>query len=220
MPPGTTLSARERADHRYQASLLADRAWLALAALAEAEPDNVVAEQLLAAAHSVQHLSLRNQITLLVQAGEQQIALRDVDTETGWARRGRVPNQTGLRIVRPHDEPGHAGGRRLFRVSYRWEFTQTDPAQDGVAPQTEHGAAGDPAEFAGNLIDQLGKRGYRVTPGPTAVVDHQAQLVTIDELTWHCDPTAAVRVLIPALAHALVTGAGRHLGVLGGHRAG
>jgi hypothetical protein len=32
------LSARKRADHRHQAALLADRAWLALA---EAEPDNV-----------------------------------------------------------------------------------------------------------------------------------------------------------------------------------
>ena len=36
MPPATTLSARERAEFRHQAGLLADRAWLALAALAEA----------------------------------------------------------------------------------------------------------------------------------------------------------------------------------------
>jgi hypothetical protein len=220
MTPGTILSARERADHRHQAALLADRAWLALAALAEAEPDNVVAEQLLAAAPSVQHLSLRNQITLLVQAGEQQLPLRDVDTEAGWARRGRVPSQAGLRVVRPHDEPGRAGGRRGFRVSYRWEFAQTDPAEDGAPPQTAPPAAGDTAEFAEHLIDQLGKRGYRVSPAANTAVDHDAQRITIAEPTWHGDPAAAVRLLIPALAHALVTGAAPVLDLVGGRRAG
>src|SRR4051812_44476583 len=142
MPPGSILSARERAEHRHQAALLADRAWLALAALAEAEPDNVVAEQLLAAAPTVQHLSLRNQVTLLVQAGEQQLPLRDVDTETGWARRGRVPGQTGLRVVRPHVESGRTAGHYGFRVSYRWEFAQTDPVESGAPPQTAPSAAG------------------------------------------------------------------------------
>lgn len=219
MPPATTLSARKRAEFRHQAGLLADRAWLALAALAEAEPGNVVAEQLLAAAHSVQHLSLRNQITLLVQAGEQQIPLRDIDTEAGWARRGRVPNQTGLRIVRPHDDPDRPG-RALFRVSHRWDFAQTQPGADDVPAQTAPAAAGDPAEFAGNLIDQLGKHGYRVTPGAATTIDHPAQRITIAEQTWHGDPAAAVRVLIPALAHAVITGATPALTAVGDRRAG
>lgn len=220
MPPATTLSARERADLRHQAGLLADRAWIALAALAEADPDNVVAEQLLAAAHSVQHLSLRNQITLLVQAGEQQIPLRDVDTETGWARRGRVPSQTGLRVVRPHDQPGRRSSRREFRVSYRWEFAQTEPASGDVPAQATPAAAGDPAEFAEHLIGQLGKHGYRVVPGAATAADHEAQRITIAEQTWRGDPAAAVRVLIPALAHALITGATPALTVVGDRRAG
>ncbi|MFI6029504.1 hypothetical protein [Amycolatopsis magusensis] len=220
MPPGSIFTTRERAAHRHQVALLADRAWLALAALAEAGPDNVVAEQLLAAAPTVQHLSLRNQVTLLVQAGEQRLLLRDVDTEAGWARRGRIPRQRGLRVVRPHDGSGRAGGRRAFRVSYRWEFAQTDPVVNGAPPQTTPDAAGDPAEFAENLIDQLGERGYRVTPGAATAVDHEAQRITIADSTWHADPAAAVRLLIPALAHALVTGAAPALSVAGDRRAG
>ncbi|WP_370973973.1 hypothetical protein, partial [Amycolatopsis sp. cg9] len=169
---------------------------------------------------SVQHLSLRNQITLLVQAGEQQIPLRDVDTEAGWARRGRVPSQTGLKVVRPHDQPGGRRGRREFRVSYRWEFAQTDPAEGDVPPQATPAAAGDPAEFAQNLIGQLGKHGYRVAPGAATAVDHDAQLITIAEPTWRGDPESAVRVLIPALAHALVCGATPALALVGERRAG
>lgn len=208
IPPATTQPARDRAEHRHQASLLADRAWLALAALAQTAPDNIVAEQLLAAAPSVQQLSLRNQITLLLQAAEQRIVLRDVDTEQGWLRRGRVPNQPGLRIVRPHDGPsrgdGPGAGRRRFRVSHRWEFTQTKPADHGVAAQTTPRAAGDPAEFAVHLINQLGGHGYRITPGSATDVHHQARLITIAEPTWHGGPAGAVRVLIPTLAQALV----------------
>lgn len=215
MPPTTTIwSERERADHRHQTRLLADRTWLALAALAEADPDNIVTTQLLATAPSVQRLSLRNQITLLVQTGAQRIPLRDVDTTLGWARRGRVPSGPGLWVVHPHDKPGKDGDS-LFRASDRWEFTQTEPA-GGTAPQTEPDTAGDPAEFAEHLIDQLRTRGYRVTRGAATVVDHQAQLVTVEEPAWRNDPVAAVRVLIPELAHALVTGAGIALDVLGG----
>jgi hypothetical protein len=220
MSQETILSARGRADHRHQVELLADRAWLALAALAEARPDNVVADQLLAAAPTVQHLSLRNQITLLVQAGEHQLRLRDVDTKAGWARRGRVPSQAGLRVVRPHDEPGQVAGRRLFRVSPRWDFAQTTPAEDGAPPQTQPNPAGDPAEFAENLINQLGTCGYRVTPGAATAIDHDARQITIAYLTWHADPVAAVRLLIPALAHALVTGAAPMLNVAGDRRVG
>jgi hypothetical protein len=219
MPPNTSLSARERAEHRHQTSLLIDRVWLALAALAEAPPDNIVTKQLLSAAPSVQHLSLRNQITLLVQSGERQIALRDVDTEQGWARRGRMPNQSGLRVVRPHDAPGRAGGRRLFRVSYRWEFTQTAPLGGDVLPQIEPCAAGDSAEFAENLIDQLSEHGYRVTPAPATTINHEAQRIAIDHATWHSDPVSAVSLLIPALAHALITAPGSRHDMAGGPRA-
>ncbi|HEY3478494.1 MAG TPA: hypothetical protein VGL02_06285 [Streptomyces sp.] len=219
MPPPTTLSARERTEFRRQAGVLADRAWLALAALADAGPGNVVVEQLLAAAPSVQHLSLRNQITLLVQAGERGIALRDIDTDTGWARRGRAPAQPGLRIVRPHDDPARPG-RTLFRVSCRWEFSQTEPASGDVAPQAAPAVAGDPAELAGNLIDQLGTHGYRVAPGPAGTVDHPARRITVDERTWHGDPAAAVRVFVPALAHALTAATDPVLARKGDLRAG
>jgi hypothetical protein len=188
-------------------SLLVDRAWLALSALAEAAPGNVVSDQLLAAAPSVQHLSLRNQLILLIQAGERRLRLRDVDTEQGWARRGRVPTQPGLRVVRPHDERGWAGERQ-FRISYRWDFTQTGPVRGTVVPEAEPRAAGVPERFAAGLIDQLGTYGYRVAPASATAVDHEARLVAIDKPTWHGDAVAVVHVLIPALAHALVTETG------------
>lgn len=213
--PTTTASTCARAEQHHQASLLVSQARLALTALAQTDTDEVVTEQLLAAAPSVQHLSLRNQITLLMQAAQRRIVLRDVDTEQGWLRRGRVPNQPGLRIVRPHDGPGRGNGRgpgrRRFRVSYRWDFTQTEPAERATAAHTTPCAAGDPAEFAVHLIHQLGEHGYRVTPGPDTDVHHQPRLITIAESTWHSGPAAAVRVLVPALAHALVTTSDGHL---------
>ena len=144
-----TRSSRDRADDHYRAVLLEDRAILALAALAEVGPDNAVSDQLIAAAPSVQHLSLRNQLRLLVQAGEKKLVLRDVDTYDGWCRRGRVPNQPGLRIVRPHDDPGHdsadpaarARRRAKFRAAHRWEFAQTVPRDDATDPQPQRGEA-------------------------------------------------------------------------------
>ncbi|UUV32138.1 hypothetical protein NQK81_01435 [Amycolatopsis roodepoortensis] len=219
MSPRTSPAARDRARRHPQARLLADRTWLALAALAESDPANVVADELLAAAPSVQKLSLHNQVTLLVQAGEQQILLRDVDTEAGWARRGRVTTPQGLRVVRPHDKPGWRGPSE-FRVSYRWDFAQTKPADGDIPPQATPAPAGDPADLAGNLIDQLGNHAYRVTPATTTVIDHHTCQISIAETIWHDDPATVVRVLIPALAHVLVSGSEPELGAVGDHRAG
>ncbi|GAA2678961.1 MULTISPECIES: hypothetical protein [Actinosynnema] len=56
-----------------------------------------------------------------------------------------------------------------------------------------------------HLIDQLGGHGYRVRPAWDTDANHQARLITIAEQTWHGGPTAAVRVLIVALAHRLVS---------------
>jgi hypothetical protein len=64
----------------------------------------------------------------------------------------------------------------------------------------------------------LATHGYRVAP-PATVVDHQARLLTTDEPTWHSDHTAVVRMLIPALAQALIAGAGIRRDVRGGRHA-
>lgn len=219
MPAATTLAARS--EQRYQASEPGSGwAWSTLTDLAEAQPDNPVAALLLAAASSVQKLSLHNQISLLLQAGEQQLVLRDIDTAPGWARRGRQPkpDQAGLRVVRPHYQAGQREGRCLFRTSRRWEFTQTCPLDNNIRTQTAPDGAGDPVEFARHLIDQLGEHCYRVTPGVQTDIDHDARQITIAERIWHHDPRSAVRLLIPALAHTLVADAGRDHDVLAGRR--
>ncbi|RAS59479.1 hypothetical protein C8D87_11491 [Lentzea atacamensis] len=221
MPAATTLAVRT--EQRYQAPQPGSGwDWNTLTDLAEAQPDNPVAALLLAAASSVQKLSLHNQISLLLQAGEHQLVLRDIDTEQGWARRGRQPkpDQTGLRVVRPHYQAGQRDGRCVFRTSRRWEFSQTDPLDNHVRTQTAPDVAGDPAEFARHLIDQLGEHCYRVTPGALTEIDHDTRRITIAERIWNHDPQAAVRLLIPALAHTLVADAGRDRDVLAGRRGG
>ncbi|MDT7789857.1 MAG: hypothetical protein QOF58_8276 [Pseudonocardiales bacterium] len=219
MPAATTLTVH--ANQPHQASQpRSGWDWSMLTDLAEAQPDNPVAALLLAAASSVQKLSLHNQISLLLQAGEHQLVLRDIDTEQGWARRGRQPKpgHTGLRVTRPHYQAGQRNGRCVFRTSRRWEFTQTDPLDNNIRTQTAPAAAGDPVEFAHHLIGQLGEHCYRLTPGAVTEIDHDLRLITIAEHVWNHDPRAAVRVLIPVLAHALVTDAGRDRAVLAGRR--
>lgn len=216
MPAAATLAAP--AEQRRQASRPAGRAWNTLTDLAAAAPDNAVAALLLAAAPSVQNLSLHNQIALILQAGEQRLALRDIDTEQGWARRGRKPSQPGLQVTRPHYQASKIDGRCLFRTVYRFEFTQTEPLDNGVRTQTEPAAAGDPTAFAEHLTNQLDDRRYRVDLGAVTAVDHETQRVTIADLTWHHDPASAVRVLIVALAFALITGTDRDHDVLADRR--
>jgi hypothetical protein len=230
MRPTPTSGRRDGAHYRHQVGLLADRAALALAALAEADPVNPVSEQLLAAAASVQHLSLRNQIMLLIQAGERKLPLRDIDSYEGWTRRGREPNQPGLRIVRPHDNrraasPNPSARRRQrpsFRVDYRWDFAQTVPLGGATDPQAEPEPAGDPAEFVTCLLDQLDRHGYQVTPGQTTAVDHDAAAVTLAEPAGTVDPTVRARELIRAIAEVLTSGPDRRHAHLpaGGRRAG
>lgn len=210
------------AQHQYQGALLADRTALALAALAETDPVNVVSDQLLAAAASVQHLSLRNQVMLVIQAQEQNLTLRDVNTYQGWCHRGRVPNAPGLRIIRPQKDrrTGSVSRRRAvpFRVDYRWEFDQTVPRGGDGEPQAAAEPAGDPAEFVENLLGQLSRRGYRVEPGPVGAVDHDQLVATVAEPVWS-DPADTARALIKVVAEVLTSGPDRHL-LVGGRRAG
>lgn len=232
MRPTQTGGRGDAAQQRFRDQLLADRAALALVALAEAGPVNLVSDQLLAAASSVQHLSLRNQILMLIQAGDRKLALRDVDTEEGWARRGRVPNQPGLRIVRPHDRPAAAshpaarrrGRRASFRLIKRWEFAQTMLLGGVPDPQTEPEPAGNPAEFACCLLTQLDRRGYRVQPGEAHAVEHDTATVTLTAPVGTGDPTGQVRELIWAMAEVLTSGPDPRDVVLpaaaGGRRAG
>lgn len=232
MRPTPTGGPGDAAQQRFRDQLLADRAALALVALAEAGPVNPVSDQLLAAASSVQHLSLRNQILLLIQAGDRKLVLRDVDTEEGWARRGRVPHQPGLRIVRPHDPPGSAafhaarsrGRRASFRLIERWEFTQTSVLAGAADPQTEPEPAGNPAEFACCLLTQLDRRGYRVGAGEARVVEHDTATVTLTAPVGVGDPQGQVRELIWAMAEVLTSGPDLRDAdlpvVVGGRRAG
>lgn len=202
----STNAAAESVLGDLRATALSDRAWLALVALADADPANIVAGQLLAAAPSVQQLSLRNQITLLIQANQRGLVLRDIDTDAGWRRRGRAPNQSGLQIIRPHE--GHAGKPtvtrgRGYRVVRRWEFGQTTPDPLNPPAQPQPDPPGDAACFAEHLIDQLGRRGYRIAPGQANDVDHATRLVTLASCAWHGDPAGAVPLLLKALAQAL-----------------
>lgn len=184
----------------------ARRTWDTLTDLAQARPNNPVTELLLAAAPSVQRLSLHNQVALILQAGEHQLVLHDINTERGWARRGRRPRpgDPGLQIKRPHQPSDLDDVVVLYRTTRRWEFSQTEPADNGVRTQTDPAGAGDPAAFAEHLINQLGDLGYRLAAGARDGVDHDAQVITIAETTWNSDPVAVVRLLIPELAHALV----------------
>lgn len=219
MPAATTLAVHPEQPHQASQPR-SGWDWSTLTDLSEAQPDNPVASLLLDAATSVQKLSLHNQISLLLQAGELQLVLRDIDTEQGWARRGRQPkaDNPGVRVTRPHYQAGQRDGRCVFRTSRRWEFSQTDPLDNHVRTQTAPAAAGDPADFAHHLIGQLGEHCYRLAPGAFTDIDHDLRRITIAECIWHHDPRAAVRLLIPALAYALVADAGRDRVVLTGRR--
>jgi hypothetical protein len=218
MRPTSSGGQHDGTQERYQAGLLADRAALALAALAEADPVNAVSDALLVAAPSIQHLSLRNQIMLLIQAGERKLSLRDVDTEQGWARRGREPNQQGLQIVRPRDTGRAASlnpparprrARTSFWVDYRWEFVQTVPLTKAIEPEHGPEPAGDPAEFVSSLLEQFGRHGYQVTPGQACAVDHDAATVTVAALAGAANPTVVACELIRAMADVLTSGSDR-----------
>jgi hypothetical protein len=227
MRPLPSCGTHDLAQLRHQTTLLADRTAIAHAARAETGLNNPVADQLLAAAATVQHLSLRNQVMLLIQAAEQKLTLRDVDTYSGWCRRGRMPNTPGLRIVRPQDSRpvGNPAARSRhrgvpFRVDYRWEFAQTIPRGGDGKPQLAADPAGDPAEFVQTLLGQLDRRGYRVQPGPDNAVDHDQLVATVAESIWNSDASAKARALIQAVAEVLTSGPDRrHLSV-GGRRAG
>jgi hypothetical protein len=221
----STLNDRDLAEYRYQQVKLDNRTWVALAALAEIDPVNVVSDQLLAAASSVQKLSLRNQLMLLIQAGERGLALRDVDTDDGWRRRGRVPTQPGMRIVRPYYNPrtGYvmtSTARRRYRASHRWDFAQTAPWGDHPAPPATPDTTGDPAAFAKTLTSQCRRQGYDIAPGANDAVDHQTSRVLVDEQTWNADPAALARALITALAQILITAPSMRLAGEGALRAG
>lgn len=90
--------------------------------------------------------SLRNQLLILRQAEQRGITLTDIDTRVGWNRRGRLiaAGQQGLRIARPvgaeddnsgeaadpdadqpDTDPGTSGSRPRFRMSPRWDISQT-----------------------------------------------------------------------------------------------
>lgn len=92
--------------------------------------------------------SLRNQLLILRQAEQRGITLTDIDTRLGWNRRGRLiaAGQQGLRIARPvgaeDDDSGEATdpdtdqpdtdpdtnrSRPRFRMSPRWDISQTVP---------------------------------------------------------------------------------------------
>ncbi len=181
------------------------REWLTLTALADVGPDNPVANALVAAAESVQQLSLRNQLMLLIQAGEKHLQLRDIDTAAGWARRGRAVRGAGLSIIYPFERPGTGpGGRRTFRADARWEFTQTVLLGGAIDSQTAPHPAGDPRAFADHLATQVRQCGYQVGPGPETAVDLDRRLVTIDEPVWHAHSEGAARVLLTVLAQLIV----------------
>jgi hypothetical protein len=203
-----------RTERPAQAPLPASRTWNTINDLSGARPDNPVTALLLDAAPSVQKLSLHNQMTLILQAGRQRIVLRDIDTELGWARRGRrpKPGQDELRVIRPHHQAHRLSGNCEFLASPRWEFTQTEPLGGRVRTQTAPEAAGDPATLAEHLIRQLGEHRYRILPGPKTVIDHDVRRITIETDIWHNAPTDAVRLLVPALAHALISDAGHPRG--------
>lgn len=222
----TLHAKRDGAERRHQVTLLNNRTWVALAALAETDPANAVSDQLLAAAPSVQKLSLRNQIMLLIQAGEKNLVLRDVDTYAGWGHRGRVPTEPGLRIVRAYDpRPGQAASTTaqqpsVFGKGHRWDFAQTAPLDDCADPQDVPDTAGDPAAFAEHLLDQFARYRYRAEPGPTGEVDHEAHVVTAAEAAMRDEPATAARVLIKALASVLITEPGNRRPAEGVLRAG
>ena len=92
--------------------------------------------------------SLRNQLLILRQAEQRGITLTDIDTRVGWNRRGRLiaAGQQGLRIARPvgaedddsgqatdpdadqpDTDPGTNRSRPRFRMSPRWDISQTVP---------------------------------------------------------------------------------------------
>ncbi|MDR7277640.1 hypothetical protein [Catenuloplanes atrovinosus] len=126
-----------------------DRALHAEAAAAMADPD--VIRQRVAQAlgpgipAQIRRWSLRNVLLILSQAEQRGITLTDVDTKSGWAKRGRRPakGQTGLRIVRPvgaidsddsTDEATDAPATDAqdesivrFRMVPRWDISQTVP---------------------------------------------------------------------------------------------
>ncbi|MEU7477048.1 hypothetical protein AB0A63_13760 [Lentzea sp. NPDC042327] len=158
----------------------------------------------------MQNLSLHNQIALILQAGELQLALHDIRTEAGWARRGRRPKLgvPGLNVKRPHRPSDQFDDVVQYRAARRWEFSQTEPAGGGVRTQTEPAAAGDPADFAEHLRQQLDRLGYRVAPDSLTGIEHEQPVITIPESDWLNDPVAVVCRLIPELAYALLNPTG------------
>ncbi|WP_410659507.1 hypothetical protein [Amycolatopsis sp. lyj-112] len=82
-------------------------------------------------------------------------------------------------------------------MSHGWDFAKTEPASAGdIPPQATSAPAGDPADLAGNLIDELGTRAYRVIPAAT-VIDHDIRQISIAESIWNDHPTTVGRALIP-----------------------
>lgn len=108
--------------------------------------------------------SLRNQLLILRQAEQRGITLTDIDTRVGWNRRQRLiaAGQQGLRIARPvgtedddngqvtdpdpdqpGTEPGTGESRPRFRMSPRWDISQTvpmDETPEADAPTDEEAA--------------------------------------------------------------------------------
>jgi hypothetical protein len=101
--------------------------------------------------------SLRNLLLILRQAEERNLTLTDIDTRNGWIRRGRIPAQPGLRIVRPVDDDntpaaadtdtnaddfddageGEEGARPGFRMAPRWDISQTVALTSGQPADDE-----------------------------------------------------------------------------------
>ncbi|WP_306358745.1 MULTISPECIES: hypothetical protein [unclassified Nocardia] len=129
--------------------------------------------------------SLRNQMLVFQQAAARGITLTDIDTKDEWRKRGRKPNQLGLKICVPSVGRNDAGEEELrgWIMSSVFDISMTDPidgAETVPAPAVE-----DPTGMLWeNLVEQAGKLGLRVahTDAPDrAGMDTDAGTVTVTE---------------------------------------